>query len=194
MERKRTRRDESGASAVEFALIAPLLIFLTVGLIEMGIFMWNLSRTQSSVAGAIRTAGTQSRVDGYEDQVSDILKAALVTGSARPISLVVFKADPATGRPTSLTAGTTDYTACSADCYVYTWSEITKAWSKASSPAWPAVQQRACGPASETDFIGVWLKSRYKPITGYGMATTFVARGVARLEPVPLSTGQSCKP
>ena len=195
MWRRRGRREgERGASAVEFALIAPLLIFLTVGLIELGIFMWNLSRTQSAIAGAVRTAGTESRVLGYEDEVSDSLQGALATGTARPVTLVVYRADPATGRPVNLTAGTTDYTACTADCWIFTWSELTKSWTKAATPTWPADQQRACGPSSDTDFVGVWLRSGYKPITGYGIKTVFVTRGVARLEPVPLSTGQACKP
>ncbi len=179
---------------MEFALIAPLLVMLTIGLIELGIFMWNLSRTQSSVAAAIRTAGTQSRVDGYEDQVADSLKATAVSSNAQPVSLVVYRADPATGRPATLSAGVTDYSNCTSDCFIFTWNATTKTWSKAGSPTWEAAAQRACGPSAETDFVGVWLKSNYKPITGYGIKSSFVTRGIARLEPVPLSTGQQCKP
>jgi Flp pilus assembly protein TadG len=187
-------KSEKGASAVEFALIAPILILLTVGIIELGLLMWNLSRTQSSVAAAVRTAGTQSRIDGYEDEVSSLIQAALQSGSAVPVSLVVFRADPTTGRPATLAVGQANYAACTADCFVYTWVAATKSWTKAASPTWNADQQRACGPTSETDFIGVWLKSKYLPITGAGIRPVFVTRGIARLEPVPLSTGQACKP
>ena len=188
------RKSESGASAVEFALIAPLLVFLTIGLIELGIFMWNLSRTQSSVAASIRTAGTLSRVDGYEDQVADALKATAVSSNAQPVSLVVYRADPATGRPATLSAGITDYSNCTSDCFIFYWNSTTKNWTKSTSPTWDASQQKACGPSAETDFVGVWMKSNYKPITGYGIKSSFVTRGIARLEPVPLSTGQQCKP
>jgi hypothetical protein len=171
------------------------LILLTFALMEFGMFLWNLSQAQTNVAAAVRTAGTQSRVDGYENQVADILRASLSGTTATPVKLVVYKADPATGRPIGLAGNGADFSTCSADCYVFTWNASTRAWTKAGSPTWPASQQKACGPTAETDFVGVWLNTRNNGVTGLGLARrTFVTRGVARLEPVPLSTGQLCKP
>lgn len=198
--KRRTKRRtsdniERGSSAVEFALVAPLLILLTFGVMEFGMFLWNLSQTQTSVAAATRTAGAQSRVDGYEDQVADTLRVTARSSTSTPLKLVVFKANPLTGRPTGLTTNTNDYSNCTADCYVFTWSTVTKTWTKLGSPTWPGNQQKACGPTSDTDFVGVWLNSRYGGITGVGLAKrNFATTGVARLEPVPLSTGQLCKP
>ncbi len=158
-------------------------------------FLWNLSQAQTNVAAAVRTAGTQSRVAGYEDQVADSLRASLSGTTAAPLTLVVYKADPSTGRPAGLTGLGANFAACTADCYIFTWNASTRSWSKAGSPTWPASAQKACGPTAETDFVGVWLNTRNNGITGIGLARrTYATRGVARLEPVPLSTGQLCKP
>lgn len=47
----RLRRREAGAAAVEFALVAPLLIGLITGIVEFG-FIWNKSATVDNVTTA----------------------------------------------------------------------------------------------------------------------------------------------
>lgn len=36
----RLRRDQNGTAGLEFAIVAPVLILLTIGLIDVGRFMW----------------------------------------------------------------------------------------------------------------------------------------------------------
>lgn len=49
----RTRRGESGAAAVEFALVAPLLILLLVGVVELGrVFHAQVTVTAAAREGA----------------------------------------------------------------------------------------------------------------------------------------------
>lgn len=52
----REHRDEEGASAVEFALIAPLLFMLVFGIIYFGIAFLNLQTLRSSVREGGRAA------------------------------------------------------------------------------------------------------------------------------------------
>ena len=70
---------ELGAASVEFALVAPLLVFLTLGLLEFGNYFRNLSQMQLAVSASVRTGTTQSRVVGYEDQIADTLRASRFT-------------------------------------------------------------------------------------------------------------------
>ena len=151
---------------------------------------------QIAISAAVRTGTTQSRVDGYEDQIADNLRASFSNRPDGANKLVVFKADPGTGRPTGLAGTTTDFSLCTADCWVFQWNSANRSWTKGASPTWPAANQKACGPVSDTDFLGVWVEAKYGGLTGLSiMAVKNIAtRGVGRLEPVPLSTGQLCKP
>ncbi len=189
-------RRERGASSVEFALVAPLLVVLTLGLIELGNYFRNLSQMQLSVSASVRTGTTQSRVDGYEDQIADTLRASFSGRATTANKLVVYKANPATGRPTGLAANGTNFSLCTSDCWIFTWNKVSGTWTKAATPTWPAANQKACGPVGDTDFLGVWVEARYGGLTGLStMAVKNIAtRGIGRLEPVPLSTGQLCKP
>jgi Flp pilus assembly protein TadG len=61
---KRTPRRQHGASAVEFALIAPLLFFLLFAAIEMGLIYWANLTMQHAVREGARYAVTgQSNLD-----------------------------------------------------------------------------------------------------------------------------------
>ncbi len=187
---------ELGAASVEFALVAPLLVFLTLGLLEFGNYFRNLSQMQLAVSASVRTGTTQSRVVGYEDQIADTLRASFASRATDANKLVVFRANPATGRPVGLAPNATNFAQCQADCWIFTWNKTSRVWSKALTPSWPAANQRACGPVADTDFLGVWVEAKYGGLTGLSaLAVQNIAtRGIGRLEPVPLSTGQLCKP
>ena len=191
-----SKRRERGASSVEFALVAPLLVVLTLGLIEMGNYFRNLSQMQLAVSASVRTGTTQSRVDGYEDQIADTLRASFSGRATTANKLVVFKANPLTGRPTGLAANRKDFSLCTADCWIFVWNSARNTWTKALAPTWPAAAQKACGPVGDTDFLGVWVEAKYGGLTGLSTIAVknIATRGIGRLEPVPLSTGQLCKP
>jgi Flp pilus assembly protein TadG len=55
---RRTMRDERGASAVEFAIIAPLLVLLVFGIIQFGIAFMQLQ----TLRGAVREGGRAAAV------------------------------------------------------------------------------------------------------------------------------------
>lgn len=54
----RIRKDSLGATAVEFALIAPMLFLLIFGTIEYGLIMFTSSVIEGGTANAARTAKT----------------------------------------------------------------------------------------------------------------------------------------
>lgn len=61
---RRFSRSQSGAAIVEFALVAPVLIFLVIGLIEIGRFMFfGIVAAHAAEAGA--QYGSQSLTNAY---------------------------------------------------------------------------------------------------------------------------------
>ena len=58
MHRESVRRSERGASAVEFALVAPLLFGLLFGIVDYGLYFADVVRVQQGVGDAARAAVT----------------------------------------------------------------------------------------------------------------------------------------
>jgi len=56
MKLQRLRSDTEGATAVEFAVMAPLFLVLTFGVIEVGLLMWIVLGLQHGVEMAARCA------------------------------------------------------------------------------------------------------------------------------------------
>jgi Flp pilus assembly protein TadG len=52
--RRDSRRQEAGASAVEFALVLPVLIMLVFGAIQYGLYFWSMQGGSSAVREAAR--------------------------------------------------------------------------------------------------------------------------------------------
>ena len=73
---RRFRRDRSGAGALEFALIAPALIFMIVGVIQVSIALYKGSTVQWVAERAVRTAMLDSSVDS--DRLREIIEADLM--------------------------------------------------------------------------------------------------------------------
>ncbi len=71
-------QDRSGAAAVEFALVAPLLVAILVGLVELAAWSWGAAATRDLAARAARcVAVTPERCR------SDAAVAALVAAESR---------------------------------------------------------------------------------------------------------------
>lgn len=51
-----TRRSEDGAVAAEFALLAPILILLLLGIVQFGLAMWRVSIVESAAREGARVA------------------------------------------------------------------------------------------------------------------------------------------
>ncbi len=191
--RYRAAARESGVAAVETAIVAPLLILMVIGIVEFGLYFWNTTYAQTSVAAGARTGVTQARVDDYQLAVKASVKAAMSNISARPESLTIYKADPNTGLPAGGTS-TSDINTCLADCYRFSWNPSTRDWVQAPSFAWPASDQAACGPLGHNDYLGVSVKFRYQSVTGLLLQNQVIyVSTMMRLEPISAAGGQSCE-
>lgn len=74
----RLRRDERGATAVEFALVAPLLFFALLSLVELGMMGMMISGLDNAVVEVSRKIRTgqddgPSTAAAFEDQICAIL-------------------------------------------------------------------------------------------------------------------------
>lgn len=64
-------RCESGGHAIEFALVAPLLIFLVMALLELGLLLFTQVAVESAV-GNVARSNTIGNTGGFPDRVSYI--------------------------------------------------------------------------------------------------------------------------
>lgn len=72
-------RDQGGATAVEFALIAPVLVMALIGLFDMGYAVY----ANTMLQGALQRAARDSTVEGAASRVAEINKAMI--DEVRPV-------------------------------------------------------------------------------------------------------------
>lgn len=77
---RRLRDDESGVSALEFALISPALMVLLLGIFDLGYNMY----TTEMLHGAIQRAARNSTIEGAGTKQAAI--DAIVTGEVRAVA------------------------------------------------------------------------------------------------------------
>ncbi|HEY1142611.1 MAG TPA: TadE/TadG family type IV pilus assembly protein [Sphingomicrobium sp.] len=84
MMKRRLLRHDSGASAVEFALVLPLFLFMLLGLIDVGRWIWTYNRaekaTQMGVRQAVVTNGASGTYDPKTNTFTGIYTSYLGSG------------------------------------------------------------------------------------------------------------------
>ena len=78
MKRASFIRNAEGASALEFALLAPVFFALFAGIIEAGLLMWTQVALQKGVEAAARCASVNSTLCGSTAQVKAYASAQSV--------------------------------------------------------------------------------------------------------------------
>lgn len=66
---KRICRNESGTTAVEFALTAPIFFALIAGIVEVGIVLWTQLALQQGAEAAARCASVNKTLCGTTSQI-----------------------------------------------------------------------------------------------------------------------------
>ena len=210
--RTRTRRRESGAVAVEAALVTPLLCLLVFGMIEFAFVMRDYASVSNSVRTGARIASTgadagpgtcetgptappctSTSSPALAQEAADAIQRS---GSAMPNDsinyMLVYRANPA-GYP-GVTGNTTMPADCSStpNCVKFIWRADVDAF-RYSGGTWDSKSISACFPGSVTypmERVGVYLDASHKMLTGlFGSAFTLADRAVLDFE--PLAT-QSC--
>jgi hypothetical protein len=209
---RRGRRGESGAIAVEAALVIPVLLILVFGMIEFAFVM----RDYASVSNGVRTGAriastgadagpgtcetgtgappcTSTSSPALAQEAADAIQRS---GSAMPPDainyMLVFKANAA-GYPGAESNRTMPATCTGTpNCVRFVWRPTLDAFRYAEG-TWTSTSISACFPGSVTypmDRVGVYLNATHKMMTGlFGANITLSDRAVLDFE--PLAT-QSC--
>lgn len=67
----RSRRDDEGAVALEFAYLAPILILLLLGIVQFGLAMWRVSVIESAAREGARIAALGASLEQIEERVEN---------------------------------------------------------------------------------------------------------------------------
>ncbi len=186
-------RGERGAALVEFAIILPLILLITFGIIEYS-YAFNADSTvaQAARAGG-RTASALSQDDTQAEQAAGAVGAALQTLPANEPQLVwIYKVTAPDGSPPD---------ACATDCTSFTWDPVGKKFNTSApgGSGWKGSSQNICtdgsGGSKPFDLVGVYVKIDHKFITPglFGPGTFLTDHSVFRLEPKP-SSSAICPP
>lgn len=186
---QRRQDRERGASLLEFTLVAPILLLLTFGTFEFGMFFKDyLSVANTTRAGARVGSAAGSGADA-DYQILQAVKAAAAAlpGGANAIEQIsIYKSTSTAGGPTT----TCQTTSSAGDkCNVYTASAFSQPLSRFGCGAgsidfvWcPTTRSdsQAVGP----DYIGVWVKTTHGFVTKmFGTSRVIADHVVMRIEP-----------
>jgi len=208
-------RAESGAVAIEAAIVLPVLLLMIFGMIEFAFVMRDYAGVANSVRVGSRVAATGAAAGpgtcetgpdvpvctstsspSLAQEAADAIQRG---GSSMPGDninyLLVYKANAA-GFPGAEGITTMPTTCAStANCVKFVWRDALNAF-RYSSGSWSSVSISACFPGSPTNpllgmhRVGIYLDATHPMMTGlFGASIHLQDRAVMNFEPLPT---QSC--
>lgn len=209
--RQRIRRTDSGAVAVEAALVLPIIAMMLFGIIEVTLLirddvaLTSASRTGARVASAAAGAGpgvcetgpeappcTPASSPALAQAAADAIQRA---GSAMPHDaidyILVYKANSA-GAP-GPEGSTSVPSSCAgvADCVKFVWRASADTF-RYDSGAWDSRTINGC--VNESDTLGVYIHATHEPVTGLFGSIGLDDRAVMKFEPLSDDTCNSTRP
>jgi Flp pilus assembly protein TadG len=197
--KSRGHRD-SGAVAVETAVVSLLLITLLFGIVETSFLLKDYLSVSAAARAGARMGASEPRLspvgngrtfaDDSADQVTNSV-SGLAPASLVSLEVWVYRASATTGLP-SVSGVVPSGGNCSNNCIKYTWlTGATKLTYLAGS--WPSSSQNACQGDATRDSLGVYVKYTHTSPIGFFFKNLTVAEStVMWLEPY---TGTGiCKP
>jgi len=180
--RLRRCRSERGAALVETAILIPVVLMITFGLIEFSSAYQSSSVATAASRSAARVASAEALLPTYATDAALASATALHTiPSNEPVEMWVYRAQ-ANGYPES-----GSFSSCTTHCIKYAWLPATRTFDTANPAGggWPANTQNACNSAT-WDSVGVYVKLNHKFLTKlFGANITLADHAVFRLEPAP---------
>lgn len=176
------RRPESGASLIEAAIVAPVILLIVFSIIQLS-FAFRTASVSSTAAraGARIAASTYGEAETTAERIA--ARGAIASAvnvaiddlrpEATPDKLYVFEAS-ASGRPLS-----GSLSSCVASCLTFDWNPVTEAF-EYTSGSWDDADN--CGRV--IDRVGVHVLVRHRPTVALVSANlTIDETTVMRLEP-----------
>jgi hypothetical protein len=206
------RRREDGATAVEAALVMPILALLVFGIIEFGFLMKDYAGVSSLVRSGARIASTGADhgpgtcTDTLPDappcspanspklaqEAADAIQRAGAVSNPDQIQyILIYKAndkgypgnDGSTVMPTDCSA--------TANCVKFVWRAALDKF-KYNSGTWNSATISACFPgnaANPMDRVGIYMKATHPMMTGlFGSSISLSDRAVMDFEPLATQT------
>jgi hypothetical protein len=205
----RSRRGESGAVAVEAALVVPVLMLLIFGMIEFAFVMRDYAGVSSLVRSGARTASTGAdhgratcetgaaappcspgSAPALAQEAADTIQRSGSASNPDQIQyILVYKANNK-GYP-GADGITTMPTDCPANCVKFTWRAALDQF-KYTSGTWDSQTISACFPGTPTapmDRVGIYIRARHGMMTGlFGASIGISDRAVMNFEPLATAT------
>jgi Flp pilus assembly protein TadG len=195
---------DRGASAVEAAIVTPVVLMMIFGIIEMGFLFKDYMAAAGSVRAGVRLASANPRYASFAQAAAD---QVALTGGAMNLNDVqqmwVYKvgavAGTATDKPCSGAvfigpcAARSDFADCTV-CVKFKWDAPTKKF-VILNDNWPANTQNACSsssPGGPPDRIGVYIQLKHYGFTKFVFSSVNISEdSIMTFEPMPVLTG--CK-
>jgi len=174
--------EQRGAVAVEFAIIAPVLVVLTFGVIEFSSAYHDSSIAADAARAGARVGSAMATQSGFASAAASAASSAVATLPADvPQELWIYKAN-SQGYPGSGSS----FSSCGSNCIKYSYSQGSRAFVQSGGGGWTASSQQAC--TQPYDEIGVYVKLNHKFVTKlFGSSVTLTDHAVFRFEPVASS-------
>ena len=213
--RRRRGRGDSGAVAVEAAIIVPVLMLVTFGIVEWALVMRDNNSANAMVRDAGRTASitnpntawifngiTFPNVPAFAPAAAD---AAENSGAVLPKNSVqelwVFQpAQTGSGRLTQVfqypegNSASTPFASCTTNCIRFRWNEVSppgRSQFLYIGGAWDPGSIISCQPQRATDpptgSVGIYVKVRHSFLVSglFGTSINLSDSAVFRFEPQP---------
>jgi TadE-like protein len=173
---------QRGAVAVEFALIAPVLVLLTFGVIEFSSVYHDSSIAADAARAGARVGSAKATQTDFASAAASAASSAVSTlPGTVPKEVWVYKAN-SQGYP----GGGSSFSSCSSNCIRYTYSAGSKQFLPSGGGGWNASSHQVC--TQPYDEIGVYVKLQHPFVTKlFGAAMTITDHAVFRFEPVASS-------
>jgi Flp pilus assembly protein TadG len=184
--RRKTRgHPDSGAVAVETALVSMFLVTLLFGIVDTSFLLKDWLTVSAAARAGARMGASQSRqVNFATDSAVQVTNAISGLHPANLQEVWVYRATYGTGLPAS---GST----CPTDCVKYKWDSGLKKLVYLSG-TWASTSQNACPGDVNRHVLGVYVKYRHTSPVGFFFNNAIVSESTAMwLEP---SFALICKP